>query len=216
LGASSALRDVPQGIPKSGVKMCDMKELLVQKLTELAAILSNNDFAKSLFDLENVEINCATLTDTYLFDTKDGKSIYDHPDLKAFFNSIDDTACVIYWFRIKESMHSATELHNLGLNFKKNEKELNAVAVKKDISNADSNILYIGKTQDNFKGRLVSHLGYNKNKGYAGLQLYHWAPKELKLILEYVELPSDLSELAGYLELNLARKYKPILGKHRS
>ena len=86
--------------------------------------------------------------------------------------------------------------------------------MKKSIN--DSRILYVGKVKRHFWGRLIQHLGYYKVNRTQGLQLYYWA-KELNLNLKVtvIEFEPEMIDLMEVLESALAKKLKPILGKHK-
>lgn len=79
-----------------------------------------------------------------------------------------------------------------------------------------SNILYVGKVQKDFWGRIILHLGFHKSRRTQGLQLYHWAKgHSLQVRVHYREYPTSMSPLMGALEYQVAKELKPLLGSHK-
>jgi hypothetical protein len=80
----------------------------------------------------------------------------------------------------------------------------------------ESKILYVGKVEKGFWGRLVTHLGYSKFKTTAGMQLYHWYKPNLfgDVKLHYIEFDNDMKHLIIILEKQLQEELKPLIGKY--
>lgn len=79
-----------------------------------------------------------------------------------------------------------------------------------------SKCLYVGKVKKTVWGRVIQHLGFYKVAKTQGLQLFEWARDlDLKLKMHVYEFEEDMCDLVSIMELELARKKKPIIGKHR-
>lgn len=138
-----------------------------------------------------------------------------HTNLKGFFGPLMKIGGpALYWFEIT-SKNSARELHEK-IQTLKQKIDRNVPAFRKGFNSWDSKVLYVGKVKSSLAGRMVTHLGYYRNKNTQGLQLCHWAQKSgLSLRLNYIELPLEVSDMAGLLETKLAKQLNPIFGKHR-
>ena len=80
---------------------------------------------------------------------------------------------------------------------------------------AKENTLYVGKVQSHIIGRVIQHLGYHLNQASHGLQLNDWAkPMNLTFRLHIIVLPQDVVPVEGIFEMELARKYEPLIGIH--
>jgi hypothetical protein len=82
-------------------------------------------------------------------------------------------------------------------------------------NSAASKILYVGKTNNNFKTRLEQHLGY-KSPGTYALHLSQWAiDLGLKLELNYaqIDLPDHRMMLLEQIENVFHYALKPLLGR---
>lgn len=79
----------------------------------------------------------------------------------------------------------------------------------------NSKYFYVGKVKKGISGRIVTHLGYNKNPDTSGLQLFHWSKgMNLKLKLTVMEFIPEMADLMGIIELKVAQNLHPIIGKH--
>ncbi len=122
------------------------------------------------------------------------------------------TGPCLYWFEILNGFDSSKIREEIST-FR--DKKLKAVPAMKKKFSSESATLYVGKVKKNFWNRVIQHLGYYDNNRTQGLQLYHWANAlDLKLKLHVYEFHNDMSNLMVPFENNLARKLKPILGKH--
>ena len=76
-----------------------------------------------------------------------------------------------------------------------------------------TSILYVGKAEKNIGGRIYVHLGYY-HAGIHGLQLVSWAKQiNLKLKLHIYSFDMKMCGYISPLELPLARKLNPLIGK---
>jgi hypothetical protein len=80
--------------------------------------------------------------------------------------------------------------------------------------NFNSEVLYVGSVQNNFKGRVKQHLGFGSKSTYS-LKLAKWAKKEkLDIVIEYFVLENTNSKITLRLIENiLANILKPQFGK---
>jgi hypothetical protein len=135
-------------------------------------------------------------------------------EFKSFFTKLKEMkGPVLYSFRIlSDNTHS--EIRNKLIEYKKTTEPRGTSAMHK-YTIEDSRYLYIGKVKKDISGRIITHLGYHKNKDASGLQLYHWA-KGLNLMLELnlIELIPEMADIMEIIELKAAQSYHPIIGKH--
>jgi hypothetical protein len=91
------------------------------------------------------------------------------------------------------------------------ERKLPQVNIGSLVTNTD--ILYVGKTQKNFAGRINQHLGFGATKTFA-LNLIHWDPKiDLALELNYCQIDSTHINILERIESVLHFGMTPILGR---
>ena len=128
---------------------------------------------------------------------------------------------VLYYFTLESTFNyneliaHYREIQSALLQLPKGEGKRNLSALK--VQNGCGKYLYCGKVIKDFDLRMVVHMGYAKNGLTWGLQLCRWLPQkypDLKLKLTAFGLPKEMAPLMGALEYQLAKEYKPILGKH--
>jgi len=123
----------------------------------------------------------------------------------------------VYWIEIK-SEHSAEQIRTGYQNLKMIIGDRKIPAINKHYDK-ESKILYVGKGKFLLAGRMYIHLGYEQRPVMQGLNLCRWdytgELTGLQLQLNIIYLPKNLEMLASVLELKIARKLRPILGKHR-
>lgn len=118
---------------------------------------------------------------------------------------------VLYYFSIESNPDKIQSTVNAMKKRKRNKYKLPMV----NTNSAASKILYVGKTNNNFKTRLEQHLGY-KSPGTYSLHLSQWAVDlGLKLELNYaqIDLPNDRIMLLEQIENVLHQALKPLLGR---
>jgi hypothetical protein len=122
---------------------------------------------------------------------------------------------ILYWFSIDNEISNATRIRKKYMEFKEVKSNRASASYKIHID-SNSKTLYVGKVKKDFHLRLVTHLGYSKNKETAGMQLFHWYnPQEFgDIILNYIVFNEEMSDLITILEMELARELKPIIGKY--
>ena len=154
-------------------------------------------------------IDCATLEDFREI------SIYEDAKHKAMFDELNSFKCpVLYWFEIIEP--SSTEIILKAINRCKHTAGRKAIPAILKSPYHGTNVLYVGKVIRGFSGRVVTHLGFYKVPRTQGLQLFYWSiPIKLKLQLHLYTFKPELGPIMGVLETGMARKLKPLLGKHK-
>ncbi|KVV16426.1 hypothetical protein [Flavobacterium sp. TAB 87] len=201
-----------------------MREKISQYLTDIKESIST--ISLDHFEQNCIKFNSRELPDAHLNRAELNKTPL-HQRLDELFLN-DKESPFIYWFELKnenkkkvilDAIKTYSELagNNVTVNSEKSDlKYYKTPAIKKIIS--DSNILYVGKVNRDFIGRLQPHLGfYVASTNTSGLQLRYWAKKlEIDIEIHYVKLPKILVGLTGQLERELAKELKPIIGKHRS
>ncbi|WP_304342930.1 hypothetical protein [Chryseobacterium koreense] len=119
----------------------------------------------------------------------------------------------LYFFEITSDHLSSDIIDRIKI-YSKTENSKAIPAIKKTIP--ESNVLYVGKVKGNFWGRLIQHMGYYKVNRTQGLQLFYWAKElDLSLKLTVMEFESEMIDIMEVLESGLAKRLKPILGKHK-
>jgi hypothetical protein len=135
-------------------------------------------------------------------------------DFKALFDILKSMKGPgLYWFEIlSENTHEEIRQQ---LTEYKNKPSARANSAMWRYTVPDSKHLYVGKVKKDISGRIVTHLGYNKNPHTSGLQLFHWAKgMNLSLRLNTMEFISEMEDLMGIIELKVAQNLHPIIGKH--
>lgn len=164
--------------------------------------LKKNDVRKTL----NFDFSCEDLEDDSNYDIKES--------FKELFKKIDDMkGPVLYWYEIT-SDHSDDAILNALHKYGQEEGHRAIPAFHKKHDNP-TRILYVGKCKNNFKHRVIQHLGYFKTKATQGLQLRCWANKlGLKLKLNALEFNNDMADIMLIVESYFAKRMNPLVGKH--
>lgn len=188
-----------------------MKDEVKEILDQLAITIKNN--LENYDDLKTIKINDSLFNNDYCNKTcvikcKKQLEIFKH--LKTIKNNP-----VLYWFTIDETIGNPIQILERYKLFKDSPIDRASSAINKK-NNLDSKCLYVGKVKKEFHLRLVTHLGYSKNKDTAGLQLFHWfSNKDFgEVSLNYIVFKEDMKDLISMIELGFARKLKPIIGKY--
>lgn len=169
--------------------------------------------------LENLRDNDVHKTFTYDFNCEDLED-YSNCDkkksykLKELFDGIEKIkGPVLYWYEVT-SDHSDDVILNALQEYGKQERHRAIPAFHKK-SNKYTKILYVGKCKNNFKNRVIQHLGYAKTEATQGLQLFYWAKDLcLGLKLHALEFDNDMAEIMLIVESYFAKKLNPLIGKH--
>ena len=158
----------------------------------------------------NEEIDCSKLDTVKHLE----RNIIDSKEFEELFKKLNNSLPILYIFEINSDIEinvvrNAFEAYSI-----RNERVTPAI-YKNYIS--DSKILYVGKVLNGFKGRLIVHLGVANKPNFHGLQLLHWAKSiNLHLKLHIFEFNNDMNNdyLMLSLEGEMAKMFKPIVGKH--
>lgn len=188
-----------------------MKEFLNQIFNKTSQTIERNLFD---YELANpVVINSLLFNDIYC-EKSNITTCLEHKEIFSEFKRIKKRP-ILYWFSIDDKNIDANTLRDKYLEFKDLKSTRNSAAYKPFLD-IYSKTLYVGKVKKDFHLRLVTHLGYSRNKDTAGMQLFHWYdPEELgNLILNYIIFKEEMSDLITILEMEFARELKPIIGRY--
>lgn len=169
-------------------------------------------FQKSLLTgiiKEHCEIICCDSLGDFM-----NNDIRNSTDFKQLFDILKSMkGPCLYWFEIlSENTHEGIR-HKL--TEYKNNPGARANSAMWSYTVPNSKYLYVGKVKKGVSGRMVTHLGYNKNPQTSGLQLFHWSKgMNLKLKLNVMEFIPEMADLMGVIELKVAQNLHPIIGKH--
>ena len=121
---------------------------------------------------------------------------------------------VLYWFEWV-SEHSSHEILD-AFECYKDSPECKAIPALKSKPEYGTKVLYVGKVKAQFWGRFITHLGFYKTNKTQGVQLFYWAkPLGLQLSVHVFEFDNDMADLMTIVEFEMAKKLKPLLGKHK-
>ena len=171
-----------------------MKKLLAQAKTELEI---------ALLDIKKFS---ALRSKSLPFNTNDLSEKYINEIILPKIN-VDNQ--VIYIIKLN-GICNLTEALN---KYKSSDANIKLPKINKE--NFNSEVLYVGSVQNNFKGRIKQHLGFGSESTYS-LKLAKWAKKEnLNIVIEYFVLENTNSVITLRLIENiLANILKPQFGKH--
>ena len=168
-------------------------------------------------NLKNRKENSITIDSKY-FD----KKYIDKEDVTGKFIQLKTIKNpVLYWFEINSSDNNEA-IREKYLAYREPMKKnfsatdyRNTSSYKKKYSSI-SRTLYVGKVETGFWGRVVTHLGYNKSKKTAGMQLFHWYNPVLfgNIKLNYIEFEPNMKHLIIILEKQLAKDLEPLIGRY--
>ncbi len=185
-----------------------MLEIINQSVGNIADAVDNikKNGIKNSFSFK---ISCSNLND---YTEQDIRKSVEFEEI--FRRLLELNGPVVYWFEIKSNIKNIDIRERL-LKYKENKNSKSTPAMKKNFSET-SNCLYVGKVKKGAWGRMIQHLGYYKVQRTQGLQLFHWA-KDLDLELEVhlYEFEKEMEDLVSVIEIDLAKKLKPITGKHK-
>jgi NDP-sugar pyrophosphorylase family protein len=134
----------------------------------------------------------------------------------------------LYWFET-ETIEESKEIFSLIENYRERSKlEGRKIPAKnnyfKENNYLPNKIIYVGKRHvgirkhdqlTNIAGRIIIHFGYYAAGSTQGLQLANWSRKyNGKLFLKVLPLPKEADTYLELLEKLLAKKLKPLCGRH--
>ena len=158
------------------------------------------------FEIDSTKLSSDYATNINI--TKDGDFVEMFEKLQAFTD-----LPAIYFFGINKEIDYNEVINAIEVTSSAN--DLNFPANNKN--NVNNGILYVGKVKSCAWGRLIQHLGYHQNQKSHGLQIDYWAKmisKPLKLTYTIMFFDKNIANFIEILETELAKKYKPIIGKH--
>ncbi|MGG7437997.1 hypothetical protein ACQ7CU_07935 [Chryseobacterium arthrosphaerae] len=183
-------------------------EDIIKEISRSAILPFQNIVEKGVKNVKEFYLNCDELEDFNNSDIRLSKKY------EAMFSDLRtlEGPCLYYFEILSENLPS--QIINKIKEYAVSENSKSIPAIKRTIPN--SKILYVGKVKRHFWGRLIQHLGYYKVDRTQGLQLYYWTKKlNLNLKLVVYEFESEMINLMEVLENDLAKRIKPILGKHK-
>lgn len=181
----------------------DLKQFAVELNSALKNVETFGAKAYHSFDFD-----CSILKDWNTIDIRDS---IEHKEMFNTIRSLDGP--VLYWFEILPGIKNDV-VRNAIFDYKFSIDAKTVPALKRNYCN-DSNALYVGKVKSKFWGRVIQHLGYYHVVRTQGLQLYHWSkPINLKLRLHAYHFEREMEDLVSIFEVKLAKKLRPITGKH--
>ena len=158
-----------------------------------------------IFPFQTLPISCKDITSDYWQQcTKDLVAI-----------GLNNQSAVIYYFKINPPFN-AGEIQRIVTSMKETPGKSNPALPKVNEKNLceKNDILYVGKTDRNFPGRLKQHLGLLASKTTYALHLNAWA-KELDLTLNVMPCNLKLEEnkMLEQIENVFHFALRPLLGR---
>lgn len=180
-----------------------IKQVSKKIINNLQSVKENGE--KNYFSFE---VDCGTLNDYNNVDIRNAE------EFKNIFEELKSmNGPVLYWFEIL-SENMPEQIRDAITIYRNTENSKATPALKNKFDN-NSKCLYVGKVKRGFWGRIIQHLGFYKVNGTQGLQLFYWAKSiKLKVKIHVYEFENDMSDLVSIMELELANKLNPIIGKH--
>lgn len=168
-----------------------------------------HEFSNLDIKIETLELDCSWFCSC----TDDGQVLHD--EILTLINNLKMVeGPVVYWIELSNEI-KGEQLLSAFIDYSRTLSP-RAIPARKKYPDIDSNVLYVGKVKRIFWGRIYQHLGFHRNKWTQGLQLYFWT-KELKPIfkINYCQFTNELVDILPLFEISLARRLRPILGKHK-
>lgn len=151
------------------------------------------------------------------------------PNLVSIVEELKKThSPCIYWFET-ETIDESKKLFSLIEKYREKSKlEGRTIPAKnnyfKEKNYVPNKVIYVGKRHEgirqydkltNIAGRIIIHFGYYAKGSTQGLQLANWARNyNGKLFLKVLPLPKEAETYLELLEKLLAKKLKPLCGRH--
>lgn len=180
----------------------------INKLKNYLDILENKGL-----DIKTIDIDSSYLAEDY----RKAQTFSKCKKFKDLYNSLPKNKPVLYWFTFNVEKLKSDTLEQI---FKNINELINTrkIAEIPKIQRESTGTLYVGKVKDKFHYRFVNHLGHSVNDKTASLQLTYWYNASIygNLKLNYIVLEEEMKTLVGILEIELAKKLKPIIGSHKN
>lgn len=185
-----------------------MQEVIKQASNKLIEAL-NIVQAKGFKHNYSFNIDCENLKDYSDFDIRESS------EFKEIFKKLElMRGPVLYWFEIVSTNSNNDGIRQKLLKYSQSENSKSTLALKKAFDN-ESDCLYVGKVKRKVWGRMIQHMGFYGVNRTQGLQIFHWVKDlDLKLKVHLYEFEPEVSELISIFEIELAKRKKPIVGKH--
>lgn len=190
-----------------------MKEILNEFIVSSVQKLQDAQLALNSSQVKTIEIGDEYFNEKFIADE-------DVTQLNEEFRFLrNQNKPTLYWFELINNINNV-ELRKQYEKYREHTKNgsikyrnTSSYKTKPDFT---SKILYVGKVEKAFWGRLVTHLGYNISEKTAGMQLYHWYHPSIhgNIKLNYIEFDNDMKHLILILEKQLAKKMKPLIGRY--
>ena len=196
--------------------MEDIAGILLTEIDSASKIISHNKSFKHIIipeydcsQLPGIETNGKNLPDNLKLSFFSHLHQYDHRE-----GSINDFPCIYAFELVEESdRHRVLEAFTK-IDGNQIQRKLPAL---KTLNPENSTFLYVGKVNKFVGNRLVTHLGYYTQKNNHGLQLAHWIKDMLpsiKLRVHIFRFEKEFTPYISAFEVIMARKLKPLIGKH--
>lgn len=174
--------------------------------TKIQSVVINEDFFKDEF--------------TIGFE-KQIKSEYLKEQLRKISSENKPT---LYWFEFDDKLTSKEILRSKYVEYKNrlgNQYHIPEYrytsSFKKNFDEV-TNVLYVGKVEKGFYGRVITHLGYATSPKTAGMQLHHWFAEDMQsygnLTLNFIQFSDDMIYLIALFEKLFAKELKPLIGRY--
>lgn len=159
--------------------------------------------------IESFELDCSWFCSC----SDDGQILHD--EISSIINNLRKVSGpVVYWIELSNEIKggqllSAFKEYSIS-------PSKRAIPARKKYPDIDSNVLYVGKVKRIFWGRIYQHMGFHNNRWTQGLQLYFWTQElKPKFKINYCQFAEELADLLPLFEISIARRLRPILGKHK-
>lgn len=188
-----------------------IQEIIGDQINKLSTYL--DAIEKNGLEVKSIDIDSTYLAENF----RQTQTFSKCREFKALYESLPKNKPVLYWFSFDtEKLKNETLQHALesisGLTRKRKIAEI------PKIQRESNGTLYVGKVKDKFHYRFVNHLGHSVNGETGSLQLTYWYDTLLYgyLKLNYIVLEEEMKTLIGVLEIELAKKLRPVLGSHKN
>jgi hypothetical protein len=180
----------------------------INKLTNYFDILNKNGL-----EIKTIDIDSSYLAENYRKTQTFSKSA----KFKNLYDNLPKNKPVLYWFTFDVEKLKNDTLEQAFKDINETIKIRKTAEVPKT-QRESRGTLYVGKVKDKFHYRFVNHLGHSVNDKTGSLQLSYWYNATIygNLKLNYIVFEEEMKTLIGVLEIELAKKLKPILGSHKN
>ncbi|AXB57692.1 hypothetical protein [Flavobacterium fluviale] len=188
-----------------------IQEIIGDQINKLSTYL--DAIEKNGLEVKSIDIDSTYLAENY----RQTQTFSKCTELKSLYNSLPKNKPVLYWFSFEREKLNDYTLQQALESISGHTGERKIAEIPK-IQRKSSGTLYVGKVKDKFHYRFINHLGHSVNGKTGSLQLTYWYNPLLygNLKLNYIVLEEEMKTLIGILEIELAKKLKPVLGSHKN